>query len=168
MQIFVAHYQPGTRPIYLFVITDEYSRFPVVEIVKSVSASAVIPVLDKVLSDWGGVRQIQTDNGSPFNSHGFDEFARHSGFHHRKITPRWPRANAQAEVFNKPLMKAVRAAGVEGKKLETAALRFPSPVPGHPTSVDWFHAIPPPPRPRTSHQATRAWIQARGLSPLDR
>ena len=35
--------------------------------------------------------------------------------HHRKITPRWPRANAQAEVFNKPLMKAVRAAVVEGK-----------------------------------------------------
>ena len=112
MQIFVAHLPTGD---YLFVITDEYSRFPVVEIVKSVSASAVIPVLDKVLSDWGGVRQIKTDNGSPFNSHGFDEFARHSGFHHRKITPRWPRANAQAEVFNKPLMKAVRAAVVEGK-----------------------------------------------------
>ena len=60
---------------YLFVITDEYSRFPVVEIVKSVSSSAVIPVLDKVLSDWGGVRQIKTDNGSPFSSHMFDEFA---------------------------------------------------------------------------------------------
>lgn len=97
---------------YLFVITDEYSRYPIVEIVRSVSANTVIPVLDKVLSEFGYPQTIKTDNGSPFNSYQFEQYAKHSGFRHRKITPRWPRANSQAESFNKPLMKVIRAAHV--------------------------------------------------------
>ena len=100
---------------YLMVIVDEFSRYPVVEIIKSVSANTVIPVLDKTLSLFGYPKQIKTDNGSPFNSHAFSEFAKHSGFKHRRITPHWPRANAQAESFNKPLMKGIRAAVSEGK-----------------------------------------------------
>ncbi|VDI62350.1 Hypothetical predicted protein [Mytilus galloprovincialis] len=51
----------------LFVITDEYSRYPVVEVIKSDSASTVIPVLDKVISTFGIPKVIKTDNG-PFNS----------------------------------------------------------------------------------------------------
>ena len=97
------------------VIMDEYSRYPNVEIVKSVSANTVIPVLDKVLSTFGCCKVIKTDNGSPFNSHAFAKFAEHSGFKHRRITPHWPRANAQAEAFNKPLMKLVRTAHLEHK-----------------------------------------------------
>ena len=99
----------------MLVITDEYSRYPIVEIVKSVSASRAIPALDKVLSEFGVPKVIKTDNGSPFNSADFRQFAEYCGFVHRKITPRWPRANAQAESFNKPLMKCVKSAHVERK-----------------------------------------------------
>ena len=56
---------------YLFVIVDEYSRYPVVEIVKSVSANTVIPVLDKVIATFGLPKVMKSDNGSPFNSHQF-------------------------------------------------------------------------------------------------
>ena len=38
---------------YLLLITDDYSRYPVVEIVKSTSAATVIPKLDKVFSEFG-------------------------------------------------------------------------------------------------------------------
>ena len=69
----------------------------------------------QMLSIFGYPQDIKTDNGSPFNSNSFAHFASYSGFTHRRITPRWPRANAQTESFNKPLMKAVRAATVEGK-----------------------------------------------------
>lgn len=100
---------------YLIVIVDEYSRYPVIEIVKSVSANTVIPVLDKVLSTFGYPKVIKSDNGSPFNSFTFAEYARHSGFVHRRITPIWPRANSQAESFNKPLIKMIQAAHVEGR-----------------------------------------------------
>ena len=95
---------------YLLVIIDEHSRYPVVEIVRSVSAHTVIPVVDKVLSIFGRPDVIKTDNGSPFNSVAFQRYAENSGFKHRRMTPLWPRANAQAEAFNKPMMKAVRTA----------------------------------------------------------
>lgn len=38
---------------YLFVITDEYSKYPIVEIIRSVSNHTVISVLDKVLAAYG-------------------------------------------------------------------------------------------------------------------
>ena len=109
---------------YLFVIVDEYSRYPIVETIKSVSSNTVIPVLEKILAMFGLPTVIKTDNGSPFNSKAFTDYANYCGFLHRKITPRWPRANAQAEAFNKPLMKCVKSAYVEGKSWKQELYRF--------------------------------------------
>ena len=94
------------------LIVDEYSRYPVVEILKSVSANATIPVIDKVFSQFGIPKIVKTDNGSPFQSDHFQMFTENMGIMHRCITPRWPRANAQAESFNRPLMKAVKSAHI--------------------------------------------------------
>ena len=69
---------------YLFVIVDEYSRYPVVEIIKSVSAKSTIPVLDKVLSMFGIPRVVKSDNGSPFQSYEFKQYAENMGFYHRR------------------------------------------------------------------------------------
>ena len=91
---------------HLLVITDEFLRNRVVEIVNSVSAKTTIPVVDKLLSTFGYPEDMKSDYGSPFNSTAFEELAEHRGFKHRKITPHCPRANAQAESFNTPLMKA--------------------------------------------------------------
>ena len=66
-----------------------------VEITQSVSGHTVIPALDKVLASYGIPKVIKTGNGSPFNSYQFREYAGNTGFAHRKITPRWPRANVQ-------------------------------------------------------------------------
>ena len=106
------------------MIIHEHSRYPVVEIVRSVSANTVIPVVDKVLSIFGRPDVIKTDNGSPLNSVAFQRYAENSGFKHRRITPLWPRANAQAEAFNKPTMKAVRTAIVEWKNWQQELHRF--------------------------------------------
>ncbi|VDI20257.1 Hypothetical predicted protein, partial [Mytilus galloprovincialis] len=67
---------------------------------------------------------LKTDNGSPFNSYEFREYAASIGFSHRRITPRWPRANAQAESFNKPMMKNIKAAEVERKSWKQSMYRF--------------------------------------------
>ena len=72
---------------YLLVIVDEYSRYPIVEVVKSGSTNTVT-VLDKVISMFGVPTVIKTDNGSPFNSSAFSEYANYCGFVHRKIPPR--------------------------------------------------------------------------------
>jgi transposase InsO family protein len=100
---------------YLLVITDEYSRYPIVEVVRTTSAESTINVLDRVFAMFGFPRKIKTDNGPPFSGHAWREFLESCGVKHRKVTPLWPQANAQAESFNKPLMKAIRVAVVQGK-----------------------------------------------------
>ena len=100
---------------YFLIVIDDYSRFPEVEILKSTSSRAVIPKLDKIFSAYGIPNVAKSENGPPFNSHEFKDFAEHMGFKHRKITPYWLQANGEAERFMRTLEKAVRAAQVQGK-----------------------------------------------------
>lgn len=99
---------------YLLVITDDYSRYPVVEIVPSTSASIVIPRLEKVFALFSYPDVIRTDNGPPFQGKAWADFMECIGCAHRKVTPLWPQANGLVEAFNKPLMKAIRIAHMQG------------------------------------------------------
>lgn len=82
---------------YLLLITDDYSRYPVVETMKSTAATTVIPKLDKVFSEFGVPDVVKSDNGSPFNSKEFTAFADDLGFKHRKVTPKWAPANVEVK-----------------------------------------------------------------------
>jgi len=93
---------------YILVIQDEYSRYVVVETLTSLTANAVIPRFDKVFSEFGIPKTLKTDNGPPFNSHLFNQYMTHMGIHHRRITPLWPRANAETERFMRTIKKVVR------------------------------------------------------------
>lgn len=90
---------------YVLVVMDDYSRYPVVEIVHSTSAKAVIPKLDKIFSMFDIPKVLKTDNGPPFNGHEFENFAKHLGFKHRKVTPEWPEGNGEVERFMRTLKK---------------------------------------------------------------
>ena len=109
---------------YLLIITDDYSRYPVIEIVKSTSANTVIPKVDKVFSEFGIPDVVKTDNGPPFNSSAFRSFAQNLGFKHRKITPRWPRANGEVERFVRTVKKVIKTANVERKSWKQEMYRF--------------------------------------------
>jgi len=100
---------------YLLLITDNYSRYPVVEIVKSTSATTVIPKLDKVFSEFGVPDIVRSDNWPPFNSKEFATFADDLGFKHRKVTPKWARANGEVERFVRTVKKVVKTAKLEHK-----------------------------------------------------
>ena len=100
---------------YLLLITDDYSRYPVVEIVKSTSAAMVIPKLDKVFSEFGVPDVVKSDNGPPFNSKEFASFADDLGFKHRKVTPKWARANGEVERFVRTVKKVIKTAKLERK-----------------------------------------------------
>ena len=100
---------------YLLLITDDYSRYPLVEIVKSTSATTVIPKLDKVFSEFGVPDIVRSDNGPPFNSKEFASFADDLGFKHRKVTPKWARANGEVERFVRTVKKVVKTAKLEHK-----------------------------------------------------
>ena len=109
---------------HLLVVTDDYSRFPVVEIVASTSARAVIPKLDQIFAVFGVPRTVRTDNGPPFNSEDFAKFSQYLGFKHRKITPRWPRANGEVERFMRTLKKVLRTATTECRSWKQELYRF--------------------------------------------
>ena len=100
---------------YLLVIIDEYSRFPDVTVLRSTSAKCVIPHFDRVFANYGIPKKVKTDNGPPFNSGDFAEFAKRLGFRHQRITPLWPQANATAERFMSPLQKSIRTATAAGQ-----------------------------------------------------
>ena len=72
---------------FLLVVTDDFSWFPKVEILRSTSAKAVIPHLDSNLARQGITELVRTDNGPPFNSESVQIFATQLGFKHRRITP---------------------------------------------------------------------------------
>ena len=96
---------------HLLVAMDDYSRFPKVEIVSSTSSKVVIPKL-QMFARQGIPHAVKSDNGPPFNGQDFNDFSKHLGFKHCRITPLWPRANGGEEHFMGPLMKVIRTAHV--------------------------------------------------------
>ena len=81
------------------MVTDDYSRYPVVEYVNTTSSHHVIPVLDKILSMFGVPEIVISDNGSPFQGGEFHKYAHYLGCTHHTITRYHPRANGEYERF---------------------------------------------------------------------
>lgn len=109
---------------YLMVVTDTYSRYPIVHEIASVSAEQVKPVLKETFAMFGIPELVKSDNGAPFNGHVFDEFARFMGFKHRKVTPYHARSNGLVERFMKNLTKIRIAAKIEGVSYRAELTEF--------------------------------------------
>ncbi|CAB4006959.1 Transposon Tf2-9 poly, partial [Paramuricea clavata] len=114
----------------VLVVIDGYSRYVEVEIMKSTTTTAIVSRLKKIFARHGYPDELTSDNGPPFNAADFDAFLNQNGVRHRKITPYWPQANAEAERFMCTLEKAARAAHIEGRRwqdeLDTFLLNYRS------------------------------------------
>ena len=99
----------------LMVLIDAYSKFPIVEILKSTTAKTVISRLERIFAMHGIPEEIISDNGPPFDSAEFGDYMKRKGINHHRVTPLWPQANGEAESFMRPLGKAIKAAKIEGK-----------------------------------------------------
>ena len=109
---------------YCMVVICDYSRYPVVETLTSLSAKAVIPRLDRIFSMFGIPSVCRTDSGPPFQGDEFRQFAKRMGFKHRRITPLNPRANSVVERFMSPLQKAIKSAVIEGRDYKQEINKF--------------------------------------------
>ena len=96
-------YGPTPDGTDLLVLIDQYSRFAIVEEVKSKTAQTVIPVLHKIWSTFGIPLVLKSDNGPRFSSVDFSNMCGYFGIKHHLITPYWPRANGEVERFNRNL-----------------------------------------------------------------
>ncbi|KAL8562268.1 hypothetical protein ACOMHN_037224 [Nucella lapillus] len=109
---------------FLLVVVDAYSRFPEIEILSSTSARATIPKLDSIFARHGVPDIVKSDNGPPFSSHEFKQFANQLGFKHRKVTPLWPQANGGVEKCMQMIKKTIQSAHIEGKPWKQELFHF--------------------------------------------
>jgi hypothetical protein len=110
-------FSPMADGNYLFVNHCDYSRWASVDSIRSTSFDQTKPVLEKLFATFGVPVTYKTDNGPPFQSGDFRAFAKSWGFQHRKVTPLWPRANAEVESFMKKLGKIVKTAKLTGRSV---------------------------------------------------
>ena len=109
---------------YAVVLLDDYSRYPIVDFTMSLKAKDVIPILDKMLSEFGTPEEIRTDNGAPFNSQDFQNFMIEMGINHRKITPLHPQANGEVEKFMSSIAKVIKTSKIEDSCYKQAIYKF--------------------------------------------
>ena len=111
----VDHGGPYPDDHYNLVMIDKRTRYPVVEAVPSTNFKVNKEKLKHTFATYGTSRRLESDNGPPFNSKEFKEFAKQEGFHHHIITTLHPRANGEAEKFMQTLNKTEQIANLQGK-----------------------------------------------------
>ena len=85
---------------YLLVIIDEYFGYPEVEFVRSTSAQAVIPHLDRVFYTHGFPKTAKTAGGPPLKGHDYHQYMQWAGKRSVVVSPEDPEANGLAEEFH--------------------------------------------------------------------
>ncbi|CAG2246282.1 unnamed protein product [Mytilus edulis] len=100
---------------YNLVVIDKRTRYPEVEKVNTTACKQTKDKLMRILATHGIPKRLESDNGPPFNSVEFANFAAEQGFEHHKITPLHPRANGEAEAFMKVLNKTEKIAKLQNR-----------------------------------------------------
>ena len=80
---------------YIMIIIDDFTRYPEVVPLKTLTATKVIHEMDTIFSRFGNPNILKTDNGPPFNSHKFASYMNDNGIKHHRITPLCPEAMSQ-------------------------------------------------------------------------
>ena len=101
----------------LLVVVDYYSRFYEVAIMCSTAAKRVVDVLTQIFSRYGFPFTLKSDNGPQFCCAEFEKFLSDHGIEHLTSPPLWPQANGHVERQHRTLLKTLKVAHVEGKKL---------------------------------------------------
>ena len=92
----------------------------------------MIPKLDTIFARHGIPFKLTSDNGSPFQIDEVQRYMQQLGIEHHHSTPLWPQGNSEVKAFNKPLVKAIKAAHVENRpwpqELSKFLLTYGSPL----------------------------------------
>ena len=79
------------------LLTDQYSRFPIIRRLTSTTSSAVINHLKSIFAEHGIPLQLVADNGPQYSSAEFDGFMTTYGVEHITSSPMYPQSNGSAE-----------------------------------------------------------------------
>ena len=132
---------------YAFFLIHQYSRYPEVEFIRSISIKPVLKQLKNFFATHKVPKTVQTDNRPPFNSREFRELAREMGFHHKVVTPRHSQLQGQVEGFNRPVNKTAAIANQEGIDLQEATYDM----------LQAYRATPHPATKTTPYRSEQSW-----------
>lgn len=106
---------------YLLVIVDGFTKFTIIEAVKSTKVRPVIKTLQRVMCIFGVPVRIISDRGSAFTSQAFRLFCETYAIRHVLNAVATPRGNGQCERYNKTIvsMLATTCVNDEGNLWDT-------------------------------------------------
>ena len=79
------------------ILSDYYSRFPIVKELKSVTSEVVKDVIEEACSTFGRPDEIRSDNGPQYSSHTFKEFCKRWDIKHTTSSPHYAQSNGYIE-----------------------------------------------------------------------
>lgn len=99
----------------LLVLVDGFTKFVIIEPVRSTKAKYAIRAIENVINIFGVPIRIISDRGSCFTSQSFKTFCTEYGIKHVLNAVATPRANGQCERFNRTILSslATLTGGVE-------------------------------------------------------
>lgn len=102
---------------YLYVVVDKFTKWPEVEVVRTIPARSAVKFIKGLVSRFGVPNHIITDNGSQFTSNLFKTYCANLGMQICYASVAHPRSNGQAERANAEVLRDLKARTFK-KKLE--------------------------------------------------
>ena len=128
---------------YIYVLIDQYSRYPIVEFTTSTLAKYLVPTIDKVLATQGFPDTVKTDRRPPFNgngSHQYQMYMKWTGVKTKVVTSEDPEVNRITEIFLKVLTKICHISLIEDKNPQQDINKF---LHEYRTTIHTTRGIPP-------------------------
>lgn len=107
-----------------YIIIDEYSRFPIDEVLDSTSFGQIQPILEKTFALMGIPKMVLSDNGPPFNGNAIKQFLDAYGVEDKRITPYWLEANGITERFVKTRKKSLICSQIDKNQFDSQLQQF--------------------------------------------
>ncbi|XP_055590264.1 uncharacterized protein K02A2.6-like [Uranotaenia lowii] len=98
----------------ILVVIDLYSRYRVIEILRSTTTEDIVGRLDQTFMRLGIPGLLIADNARNFSSQKMQDFCRLNGIELRHTTPYWPQANGEVERQNRSILKILRISALNG------------------------------------------------------
>lgn len=106
------------------LLTDQYSRFPIIRRLTSTTSSAVINNLKSIFAEHGIPSQLITDNGPQYSSAEFKLFMSSYGVEHITSSPMYPQSNGSAERMVQTVENILKKCEEDGEDPYLALLSY--------------------------------------------
>lgn len=122
--IAIDFYSAKSPDFTILVVVDYFSRYTRATFVKSTDYTSTTKALSELFELFGRPHKILADNGSPFQSHEFNDWCKQQGIRLIHSTPLWPRQNGMVERFMKNLTRVTSIAKLRNENMKDAVAKL--------------------------------------------